>query len=432
MKNISLIAIIFLMNGYLICQTTNWSEIKTGTNKKLNTIDFPTKLVGYIGGNDSLLLKTTDGGKTWNKINFTGVTFYVVGDKIFSNIVQLKFMDDSNGYMATGYNGLYKTTDGGNTWSIISSVGCITNGLYALDQNYFFAGGSGCFEGELIFKLVNGVWNRSVSPQLNTRGKIINFNFLNANFGLAASTSGLIFRTFDGGNTWDTITTSISVKKPQFSFYDPMTSVLVVNDKLAYASYKTVKPNVVGGMLISTDNGLTWQEDKNTAISKGKDFLCLHKNTSGVIFSGGVDAADTLKGVILESSKDLKTWFSTTVSEPINSFISLNDSVVFAIGNNGYLISKTFRIPLTSQEFSANELAFSLSPNPVSDVLNIEAPLSNYNLSIVDLNGKIILNIDFVSSLEKINVFKLLPQMYIFILLDKKTGSVSRKKFLKI
>ncbi len=45
--------------------TQEWYSVSTPTTKKLNVIDFPTPNVGYIGGNDSLLLKTTNGGRTW-------------------------------------------------------------------------------------------------------------------------------------------------------------------------------------------------------------------------------------------------------------------------------------------------------------------------------------------------------------------------------
>jgi photosystem II stability/assembly factor-like uncharacterized protein len=40
-----------------------WYQVETNTHKKLNTIDFPSASIGYVGGNDSILLKSIDGGK---------------------------------------------------------------------------------------------------------------------------------------------------------------------------------------------------------------------------------------------------------------------------------------------------------------------------------------------------------------------------------
>jgi photosystem II stability/assembly factor-like uncharacterized protein len=105
------LAFFVLQIGVGFAQTT-WYEINTGTTKKLNTINFPTNLVGYIGGNDSLLLKSTDGGETWNELAYSGVTYYP-GDE---HILNLKFVTENIGYMTTGpYGGAYKTIDGGTT-----------------------------------------------------------------------------------------------------------------------------------------------------------------------------------------------------------------------------------------------------------------------------------------------------------------------------
>src|SRR5687768_13877794 len=107
MKTIKLILFAGLFSLGVNAQTT-WYEIPTGTTKKLNTIHFPSSTVGYIGGNDSLLLKTIDGGETWNPVAFTGVTFYPGGE----HIINLKFVSETIGYMAVGpYSGTYKTTN---------------------------------------------------------------------------------------------------------------------------------------------------------------------------------------------------------------------------------------------------------------------------------------------------------------------------------
>jgi photosystem II stability/assembly factor-like uncharacterized protein len=114
-----------------------WNQISSGTQKKLNTIDFPSSSVGYIGGNDSLLLKTTDGGVTWQKLNFSGITFLPGGE----HIINMQFVNDTVGFITVGpYSGSYKTVNGGLTWTALPLPGnmCYNQGLFFSDENNGF------------------------------------------------------------------------------------------------------------------------------------------------------------------------------------------------------------------------------------------------------------------------------------------------------
>lgn len=74
----------------------DWFQVESGTLNDLKVIDFPTNLVGYIGGEDSLLLKTIDGGQTWERINYSGVNFVESGGfndiSLTSNLLILKLV----------------------------------------------------------------------------------------------------------------------------------------------------------------------------------------------------------------------------------------------------------------------------------------------------------------------------------------------------
>jgi hypothetical protein len=89
--------------------------------------------LGYTVG-DSVILKTADGGMTWN--NVSGETIY--------GVVSVYFIDANTGYAAGGGQ-LIKTIDGGNTWNYTESG--INSGLYSIffiDANKGYAvGGSG-------------------------------------------------------------------------------------------------------------------------------------------------------------------------------------------------------------------------------------------------------------------------------------------------
>ena len=90
-KSISTLLAIFFFASQSDAQT--WNEIPSGTNKTLNSVSFPSASVGYIVGNDSLILKTVDGGLSWNPLdlsnfNFAGTTNNFLSVQFFRFKVQ--------------------------------------------------------------------------------------------------------------------------------------------------------------------------------------------------------------------------------------------------------------------------------------------------------------------------------------------------------
>lgn len=364
MKTLKLsVTIATFLIPFLTSAQTTWHQVTSGTQKKLNTIDFPSALVGYIGGNDSLLLKTTNGGFSWTLLNYSGVTFFPGGE----HILNLQFLADDIGYMTVGpYSGSYKTIDGGLTWTqhVIPLNQCFNRGLYFFNQNDGFIGGSGCFQGEIISKLSNGTWSATTlnAPTLLPENLIVDFDFYNTNLGLAASRSGYIYRTTDGGNNWDSVFVS-----PE---YNPLTSVIMINDTLAYAGYES--PSATGfGLYISTDGGLTWNFDINSATFFYPDFMCLHRAASGQLYTGGV-SLNSVTGLIFESPLDITTWTYTLVDQKINDMSSHSDSTVFGVGDSGYIVVNKILTGLEESSIQQNTLF--LFPNPANDVLNIIVP----------------------------------------------------------
>lgn len=374
----------------------SWFQIQTGTTKKLNTIDFPSANVGYIGGNDSLLLKTTDGGKNWTPLNYTGVTFYPGGE----HIINLKFVTETIGFMAVGpYSGSYKTIDGGLTWTGLSNLTtCYNQGLFFFDENNGFVGGSGCFQGEKIERLASNIWNSANinTPTWDANNRIVDIDFSNTNFGLAASRSGYVLRTTDGGNNWDTIPTPGAPM-------NPLTSIIIINNNLAYAGYES--QNVGFGLYKSVDNGLTWYEDFNSATFLYPDFLTLHQSGNNKIYSGGRSQSMT-SGAIFESPNDTSIWNYSIVDEYINDISSYNDSIIFAVGDSGYLIStKDFSIPQGISFLADNK--FGVFPNPAKLSLTVNAKgFENGQLKIFNMTGALMQQENFKSMIDISNLPK--------------------------
>ena len=80
----------------------------------LNGITFPSKEVGYaVGGNPPYLIKTTNGGATWNELE-------VPLEEAF--LYDVLFFDDLHGMVAGGFSGdsgvILVTKDGGESWRV--------------------------------------------------------------------------------------------------------------------------------------------------------------------------------------------------------------------------------------------------------------------------------------------------------------------------
>lgn len=417
MKKIQLVLGISLLLWTLQASSQNWYSIPSGTGKNLNTISFPSPSVGYIGGDDSLLLKTTDGGLTWNPLNLMGISFFGLN----ADILNLQFLTDSIGYMTAGpYSNSYKTVDGGLNWTVNTFWGtnCYNQGLYFFDPDNGFIGGSGCFQGELISKLTNGIWSAATmnSSTWNSSNLIVDIDFYNLQFGLAASAGGLIFRTIDGGSSWDSI--------PVTSAMNPLTSVLIVNDTLAYAGYTSL--NVGFGLYISTDGGLTWNDDLNSATFFYPDFLTLHRSGNGAVYAGGVSQSSQT-GLIFRSPGDGVTWNYDLVAQKVNDFSSYNDSIVFAVGDSGAIYVNKILSTQSVFENPTQTINIDIFPNPAHQFIQLTLPegfITNEAIaSIYTISGQLLARSTY-SSLVDIRTFS--PGKYILEIQHQKKRAVGK------
>ena len=100
--------------------TSNITDTSFKTYYKMQFLD---TLNGYFGS-PSGLFKTSDGGKSWSNILPRQTTFMVP-----------HFFDNNNGYCLAA-NTIYKTTDGGNNWTVSCKLGQDDfSGMHFLDIN---------------------------------------------------------------------------------------------------------------------------------------------------------------------------------------------------------------------------------------------------------------------------------------------------------
>ena len=245
----SLFVFAMLFNSYAQ-DSGNWKILNEGGNFRI--IDFINEDIGWIGGGRTLL-KTEDGGETWHSLP--------IEENYDMQIID--FIDETVGYAVaddTSGNVILKSQDGGFTWSIQEVfTDSIINALYVVDENCVYAigrnsNGSDTRQG-LIWKTFDGgtSWN-VISPDL-TNKTFNSVSFTDTEVGIITGYDSniykvLILKTVDGGNTWDEITI------PEFSnLYD----FKFINDSTGYFVAETENDDLREYFLCATtDTFNTW------------------------------------------------------------------------------------------------------------------------------------------------------------------------------
>ncbi len=174
----------------------NWVHIIGGEKQ---TLFFNDALTGYVGGRNSSIAKTTNGGQT-----FIGQTLPLATVDINS----IYFVNDLTGFVCGGYPNTYgvifKTINGGNTWTFISTQtqDIEFRALHFVNTSTGYAVGGHMFASSgVIYKTVNGgdLWF-----QIGITSRDFNdVYFTDINTGYVVGEEGTIVRTTDGGMLWN-------------------------------------------------------------------------------------------------------------------------------------------------------------------------------------------------------------------------------------
>jgi photosystem II stability/assembly factor-like uncharacterized protein len=182
-------------------------------------MDFKDAQVGLAGGqrvstSEPGIFKTTDAGVTWVR-KFTDAANDVV------------WMNDTTAIATVGL-WTYRSTDAGETWSVISSQ--VFTGLddMSLLPNGAIVGVSG--SGDAWRSTDGGAnWTQTLTG-MGALPAPWSVSFLNNQQGAIVGQSGFIFKTLDGGLTWSMINSGIGVEFRDLEMFDETTGLAVGDD----------------------------------------------------------------------------------------------------------------------------------------------------------------------------------------------------------
>jgi len=187
----------FVAGSYgTILKTTNkggnWIQQVTPGQNALDGIWFVNENTGYVGGS-FLILKTTNAGDNWVNMNGSFISGFETATAIY-------FSDVNNGVYCTNAGRIVKTTDGGNTWSLVHSMPSV--GIWGLSFVNAQTG-YGCTSTGKVLKTTNAGnnWGEQNTPLSENLYEI---HFPSEQTGYIASWSGKILKTTNGGLTYIT------------------------------------------------------------------------------------------------------------------------------------------------------------------------------------------------------------------------------------
>lgn len=325
---------------------------------------------------NGVIFKTSDAGVSWIQQNDTG--FQTTGESFLNGV---HFFDANNGIAygdpVGGEFEIYRTTDGGDTWTAVpgANIPNPTSGEWGYNGGNIFIGTTGWLptnKGRILKTTDMGVtWTVSQAPLTDFAGTTQNgrMAFSTTSNGCLLKTAGTVvtyYTTTNGGATWSAATPFTGTQK--LLSYIPGTTTIVATSQAAPV-----------GSSYSSDNGVTW-----TPIE-----------------------ADMQRGVssFINGSTGWCAGFSTNAT---------TDGIFKFDGT------------LANPTFEAN-VAVEVYPNPANNVVTISTELDSYDLSVTDLTGKVVLQQSLSGIENSVDVSSLTSGVYLFNI-----NSDSKKETIKV
>lgn len=315
----------------------------------------------YIGTPNAGIFKSTDGGSTWIQ-KFNTETTLAIGmitiDPSNSNTIYVGTGDRALSSFTYLGNGVYKSTDAGNTWTNIglTQSGVITKLLVNPNNpSIIYAGTMGNIynanNNRGLYKTLNGgnTWtqilflgtdagigdlqmdNNHPDTLFATGRNRFRSNFSSYVIGPAAR----IFRSYNGGNTWDTLSAGL----PTGDQCKITLALSQSNPQLIYAAYCDTAREY-GGIYKSINGGNTWtflSQDPNMDMGGfgwyfGEIFL--DPNNDSKIYWLGVDLFRSSNGGATWS-KNAPNWYTYDVHADKHDLQFVNSNTYFLATDGG-------------------------------------------------------------------------------------------------
>ena len=389
----------------LICNIANsqspWILQNSYTSENLTDVFFLNEMTGFVSG-DFTIYKTTNGGYTWSPKILPDTT----------NIKSIRFLNNSTGYACGGrfmnqywsLQHLFKTTNGGENWlKIFETSGTMTDeyfsDVYPIDSMIFLAKGG-------YAEIANiGGFYRSTNNGLNftsinitnseTFGKI---SFVNSQTGWLSTSFGTdvpiikrkVFKTTNAGLNWIMQFKDSTLQNP-LTF--PNFELQFLNQNIGYGMYRN-NYNLNNIKLIRTTNGGTVWDSVLIPYALNRSLFFANDSIGWI-----TGMASSSINIIRTSNKGINWHVSWSNNTNINSIYFVNSQTGWAVGDGG-IILRTFTsgLPGIGVQNISTEVpnSYSLSqnyPNPFNPRTKIRFAIPNLSFPNVSIGNPVLLKV---------------------------------------
>jgi photosystem II stability/assembly factor-like uncharacterized protein len=225
------------------------------------------------------------------------------------------FVNQNTGFTGGVSTDIYKTTNCGVNWNLISSP-FPTNTIYCL----FFAnagtGWAGTYTGSIL-KTINGGYNWSEIPVVYNK-QIYDMCFINENTGWYAGENGAYGKTTNGGTTWFTPSSNL--------FQDGAYAVYFADANTGFVSG-------INNLARTTDGGLSWN---NTAYPNIYLSALYFVNENTGFAMGSITQNDGSALYVLKTTNKGINWNVVCSETPIDFYVIRVKDAYFFNENCGY------------------------------------------------------------------------------------------------
>ncbi len=352
-----------------------WTEISHGLKESFLEIQFTDEQTGFITAGD-LLLKSLDGGVSWDTTSISGFSY--------GNVQASHFCDKNTGFVLGGSGEILRTTDGGSSWSKVLSKmqnrAQFYTDIFMIDKFKGFMTGGGVSPGgsswSVAYSTNNGIdWQQaSWGP-----GKPINtVHFFDQNHGFALCWEGLLLKTYDGGNNWQQIQLQIDQNLKDMFFVSRDTGYMIAS---SYSGYQYI--------LKTTDIGQSW----NILYQETDPYHDLQFNA---IYFATPDHGMVVgnRGLIMVTQDGGVSWKKdgTITGNSLYKAYLKNEDNGMIVGSSGTILIKGSMHQLPEESHSDN--SFYCFPNPSSGEVWIDLPdmgLNPMEILVFDISGRLVL-----------------------------------------
>lgn len=174
----------------------SWRYAQSPTEATLTAVFFADDRLGWAAGHDAVILRTEDGGGTWQQVH--------AAPEADQPLLDIWFRDETHGLAVGAYGSAYVSDDGGRSWNAAQ----ITDGDRHLNAIAGGTSGTVYIAGEsgTVLRSEDGgkSWSKLATPYAGSYFGVLRLPDGNP---LVFGLRGKVFRSTNGGRAWQSVAT---------------------------------------------------------------------------------------------------------------------------------------------------------------------------------------------------------------------------------